>query len=379
MSSSTNMARNNYRRKLLTTVSAVALMTTVYSAGNADAAGSDADRSPLWIELGWHFEDMHGLGDAFAPPFESVIRDNGFTSPALAESVLAYSYGGDGKITFQPDGSDWVFSASVRFGRAHGRKKTHEQHYLPPYQFTSGILVTRTLLTPEYADTRASNSESHVILDFQAGKEVGLGMLGSGNESELALGVRVVDLHSTEASTLHALPHITIKPFTYAPYIYNAPAKYFNNYNVSFQGDRRFKGVGPSIAWSGSTAIAGEPDSGELTLDWGANAAVLFGKQKTSSHHETKTHYFDQKYYFNYGKLNSHQTASDHARERFVIAPNVGGSLGISYRIQDFKVSLGYRGDFFFNAIDGGVDTRKSITRGFQGPYASISFGMSPF
>ncbi len=42
---------------------------------------------------------------------------------------------------------------------------------------------------------------------------------------------------------------------------------------------------------------------------------------------------------------------------------------------QNFKVSLGYRADFFFGAIDGGIDTRKSETLGFYGPFATSASG----
>ncbi len=44
--------------------------------------------------------------------------------------------------------------------------------------------------------------------------------------------------------------------------------------------------------------------------------------------------------------------------------------------MQDFKVRMGYRADFFFGAIDGGIDTRKSETLGFYGPFATISIGL---
>jgi len=39
-------------------------------------------------------------------------------------------------------------------------------------------------------------------------------------------------------------------------------------------------------------------------------------------------------------------------------------------------VSLGYRADFFFGAVDGGIDTRVSKTLGLNGPYATISVGL---
>jgi len=54
----------------------------------------------------------------------------------------------------------------------------------------------------------------------------------------------------------------------------------------------------------------------------------------------------------------------------------VGGFAEISFRYADAKVSFGYRGDFFFGAIDGGIDTRKSENVGFYGPFASVSIGL---
>jgi hypothetical protein len=48
----------------------------------------------------------------------------------------------------------------------------------------------------------------------------------------------------------------------------------------------------------------------------------------------------------------------------------------VTYRIQDFKISAGYRADFFFNAMDGGNDVRRSEKIGNYGPFATISFGL---
>ena len=45
-------------------------------------------------------------------------------------------------------------------------------------------------------------------------------------------------------------------------------------------------------------------------------------------------------------------------------------------RYADAKISFGYSADFFFGAIDGGIDARKNENRGFYGPYASISIGL---
>jgi len=61
---------------------------------------------------------------------------------------------------------------------------------------------------------------------------------------------------------------------------------------------------------------------------------------------------------------------------RSVVVPNVGAFAGVTYRIHDFKISAGYRADFFFNAMDGGNDARKSEKIGNYGPFMSVSIGL---
>jgi len=56
--------------------------------------------------------------------------------------------------------------------------------------------------------------------------------------------------------------------------------------------------------------------------------------------------------------------------------PNIGGFAAISLKFPNAKVSLGYRGDFFFGAKDSGFETRSTTDVGFHGPYATISIGL---
>ena len=132
------------------------------------------------------------------------------------------------------------------------------------------------------------------------------------------------------------------------------------------------------------------------------NGAVLFGRQKASGHHKTtiRSYYetqwkkgFGQKGHITpghfqnlaahqgYGSYTAQPTAhrtnvASFNRMRTVIVPNIGAFAGVSYRIEDFKVAVGYRADFFFGAMDGGIDTAKSENRGFYGPFASVSVGL---
>ena len=63
-------------------------------------------------------------------------------------------------------------------------------------------------------------------------------------------------------------------------------------------------------------------------------------------------------------------------RSRSVTVPKLGGYAGLSWQTDHAKVSLGYRYDAFLDAMDMGIDARKTSDMTFQGPYASISFGL---
>ena len=63
-------------------------------------------------------------------------------------------------------------------------------------------------------------------------------------------------------------------------------------------------------------------------------------------------------------------------RSHNVTVPNLGGYAGLSVKYHDAKVSLGYRADTFFNAIDGGQYAVDKKDRGFYGPYFNISLGL---
>ena len=117
--------RNTFRRQLLATVSAVALLGSICVADKARA--DDADRPVVWIELGGQAEKLSDNQEPFIPAFRNLITQNGFPSPLGSEIGSGWMVGGEGKISFQPEDSDWVFSAAMRFGRANGHKDNRLQ------------------------------------------------------------------------------------------------------------------------------------------------------------------------------------------------------------------------------------------------------------
>src|SRR5690242_17913114 len=113
------------RWSLLATVSS---LTLVAACMNAQAA-SDADRPVLWIELGAQLDRIQGSETPYLPPF----LDNGIPRPfetvssATIQRSPRYSLGGEGKISFEPHGSDWSLNAGVRYGRSNSAKHLHQQ------------------------------------------------------------------------------------------------------------------------------------------------------------------------------------------------------------------------------------------------------------
>jgi hypothetical protein len=367
---------------VILTLSSIALLGC--GGGIEQAYASDSDNPTVWIEIGGQLERIDNGQQFFSPPLVAGATALGFQSPLAVQSPPKYAYGIEGKITFEPQNADWVFSASVRYGRSNGHKALYQQKqanqftlkFYPPlptlYPFIPST-VPRTPPTPYHVNATGRNSASHTILDFQAGKDVGLGLFSGKNGSLLSLGIRFAQFSS------HSQQHLSgVVAFHYPPTSAFKYPKYHHRYLADSNIAHSFSGIGPSISWSESVALAGNSESGQLAVDWGVNAAVLFGRQKA-----TGTNRMTDKFYskgvvsrtYVYG-LSTAYSRREINRSRSVVVPNVGGFAGISFNYPNAKVSLGYRADFFFGAMDGGIETRKTYDRGFYGPFATISIGL---
>ena len=362
------------RWKLLTSVSALAL--TVSSVGIAHA--EDADRPLVWIELGGQAENISGQGEVYAPGFLSAYSTSSILqeklTPLQAQRPPLFSTGEEAKISFQPEGSDWSVSVSVRYGRSgnkrdvrHQTDQVHYRTYLSGRPKSGAPIYTQE----KFVDSHVYHNESHAVLDFMAGKDVGLGMFGPDGSSVLSAGVRIAQYASNSSVDMRARPDLQFKYVTLPPL--RAQFPYFHTYHAQEAVSRRFRGIGPALSWTGSASLLGNHDGG-VSFDWGGNAALLFGRQRTRvGHQETGNDFpiFDR-----YPQLVYQNPPGGHATDRSITVPNAGGFAGLSWRLQNFKASMGYRADFFFGALDGGIDTRKAETLGFYGPFASVSVGL---
>jgi iron complex outermembrane recepter protein len=352
--------RNDFRWRLLSTVSAAALLASVCAAPQAVAAENDSP--PFWIELGGMLSQDQGNQDAFLPPFALTEPRPPYAvvSPTEFEKPSASSWDGTAKIAYESSGTGWVFSVDVVYGKSTKNKYLNQQ---------TAQLTAIGFGYDAYQDLSARSSGSHAIVDFQAGKDVGLGLFGSGVRSAIDLGVRYAQFNSRSRAAIQSQP--TNVATAYAP---------FHRFYGTFIAARKFTGVGPSLSWDASAGLIGNPSAGHITVDWGLNGAVLFGRQRTQIHyHTSNTIHLIIGTYHNY-VFNVHYQVSQHSaspdRSKQVVVPNFGGFAGISWRYPNAKVSFGYRADFFFGAMDGGIGMAHRENVGFYGPFASISIGI---
>ena len=375
--------QRDYHWQLLSTVSALALLGNVVVMSGAAASDDNDARPVVWVELGGQLERIDGGVERFAPSFIDLVNPSQLVPPTDLERSARYSNGGEGKITFQPEGSVWSFSAAVRYGRTTSKRHLHQEYDFPQHATSHGgsqaLYVAPNgqkyfFLTPNVEDTATSERESHTIIDFQVGRDVGLGMFGGKTVSTFSFGVRMVQFSSFAKSKIYLRPDAHFVSSQFAGFIFHNGN--YHNYYASAQMTRNSRAIGPSIEWNNSTPLVGNEREGHVNFDWSANAAVLFGRHKMAAHHQSSS-------FYRYGGIiGTHHTQRveglpvDIQRSRSVVTPDVGAVASVSYNVESFKFALGYRADLFFNAIDGGIDTRKSYNRILHGPFATINIGL---
>ena len=381
----------NIRLQLLATASALALL----SVGATQAKAEDASRPTVWIEGGWQFESVTGQDDALVPPLNGLTTTGfpdtstasnflgqgagGFSSFIDMERALGRSSGAEGSISFQPKGSDWIFSVAARYGRTHTKKHSLQRQDVygePAYiTYLFGTHAKKTPHYTNYVDQGTDNTEAHTIIDFKVGRDVGLGLFGERTDSVISLGARYVQMNMASKGHSYGAPGVR---FYHLKTILAGSKYYIGAWpRISSTLMERYsdlRALGPVVSWDNSTGLWGNPNDGELALDWGVNAALLFGRQKVKINYTTHAYL---QHGVGYGAFNEvlasgtgHRTQS-----RRATVPNLGGFAGLSYRFTNAKISAGYRADFFFGAMDRGLDTPHSVTTGYNGPYATISIG----
>lgn len=318
----------NIRHLLLGGASALAMLAVVTTQAAAD------DQNHFTIELGGQYGFESGSSsDWFALP--PAGGEGAYFNVNTDEFRLrpTHSWNIDGAVKFQPADTDLIFKVGVQFGRtarAHG-----DTHFTYATSTDGGFYYS--------VNAHGSHKEEHVKLDFQVGKDFGLGMFGNnGGTSIFSVGIRYAQFNSRTDINLN----------------FTTETKYYTG-SGSGAITRRFTGVGPMISWEASAPIS---DDG-FSLDWGAEVAVLFGRQSI--------HFAIPDYYGYVGA-----PVSGHRNKT---VPEVGGFMGLSYTCPDApaKFTLGYKVDALFNVYADGLLTDRDGDRITHGPFAKVSISVN--
>jgi len=370
---------------LLTTVSASACVLTAFVA----RAEIDSDQPTIWIDVGGQLERVEATREPFAPTFTQQFEADNYLLPDHVQKSPRYGNGFEGKLEVDPTGSPWSFAASLRYGRSNSAATSHHQVSKDP-QFKVLFSVPALNIhfsqyvtghSQRFADAQSGADESHLLLDFQAGRDVGLGVFKS---TKLDFGIRVAqfqsrasiqmtadsgsDMHYVSATQIAGYPAVIRRP--------DVGHETWDLYHATALISRSFRGVGPSVGLNESVSLIGHSETMSVKFDFGANGALLFGRQKTSAHHQTLRRSPYVPHYYNFIPLQTvYHHSYDPSRSRMVTVPNVGGLAALSFVYARAKISVGYRADFFFGAIDTGIDTRRTSNVGLYGPFATISIG----
>jgi outer membrane receptor protein involved in Fe transport len=386
--------------------------------GNSGGTGSlfDTDGKPptLWVTVGGNFNAMLGAnnepyvsdykrpggvdlaaagfggnGSGLTGPapagtqtMTELMVASGFPAPSAYEKSPKAGFDWEGKLALQLPDSDWMLKAGIRYGRS-GRNqfvhrseipgtRTKEKIFLTKYctsDFVTNYDVCHSGANRKFIDAHSTESEQHTIMDFDAGVNVGIGLFGSNGQGTISGGMRMAQFKSSAHSDTNTDPE----------YVFEPTVTYHNVYENRNDEERSFHGWGPEIMWDANQTVWGAPDTGELSIDWGVNAAVLFGRQSANLQHFTSYCHVNGSMGGRTGcvtGLPSHTRTKPARRSRRKVVPNLGGYIGASARYHNAKLSFGYRADTFFGAMDGGQETAKDYNRGFYGPYMNVSIGL---
>src|SRR6185437_3965517 len=178
----------------------------------------------------------------------------------------------------------------------------------------------------QFADYTAHASEQHKVLDFTLGRDIGIGSAG---KSTIGAGVRFAQFN------MRANAELNTDPF----YVFSNPLNPFGGgvkYHEVFDGTthekRSFHGIGPELTWDALQPVWGSEADGELTVDWGVNAAMLFGRQSAAIKQRIYGDKCSAGTLGTCGNVISSPPPVDIKRSRNVTVPNLGGYAALSVR-----------------------------------------------
>jgi len=351
---------------------------------------------PFTVEIAGQVQKLDAPHENVRAPWTDTLGDDGFDNADGRD----FDWGDGRSITlaYQPTGSAWSIRTAYRYGRANtGAARTHASNFqdIKACRFPVGYEFICENYAPwlgnvrvaNFQDAQASTRERHDIVDFDIGREVGIGAV----QSRLSGGLRYAQFKSSTQWAGGAAGEWNVPAgWGFYNWYYLDTSKYasFEKFRGDLSVNREFKGAGPMLDWDGSADLLGNEQSGRVQIDWSVAAGVLFGKTKASLAGREKETLYDGPLYAVPDPSQTYVTGSvskvagepvittfSGSRSNSVTVPVVDLSLGLAYDIGRVKLGTGYHWERYFNVLDGGVAERKKYDRTFDGPYFKIAVG----
>ncbi len=293
------------------------------------------------------------------------------------------------KLSYRPQGSPWVVSGGVRYGRINNDLARYHAEYntvhhvcaFAPPKYSPSLVEERcsptgSKYTSEYmnrettsaSDVSARNREEHTVVDFAVGRDLGLG--GGLSASSVGLGIRYADFQSQSSLSGRAFGGWVVAPG------WSHEGIEWSGYNGDLVAEREFTGAGPVLSWSAAVRLLGGEDAGALDLDWTVAAGALFGDQQTAVSGRDEIDAYSGSAGIGAVPISTVSLGLAAPRSRSVTVPLVDLSVGLSYQVQRFKIGAGYRWERYFDVLDVGQEEAKDGDRTIDGPYLKIAVGL---
>ncbi len=249
-----------------------------------------------------HFEGRGLFYDGAEQPWTE-------TRPLGAREYISpdFEYGGKIGVTATPLGSPMDYSLFVSYGRSTNKDSVGIPNFniLAPYYI-------------DYSRASAEHVEEHATIDFEVGRDAGLGSLGiSDAKARYKLGLRFAHFSATTKTDA---------------YYNGGPA---GAYNLQEEKSVEFNGLGPRIG------IETKQDLGQgwsTSLD--LNASFLFGEKTTKTSWSNDTGCCDL-------------AGGSTSRSENTIIPILDGAVGLTHMLpNNLSLTIGYRGEAWLGVMD---------------------------
>ena len=344
---------------------------------------------PFTLELGGQVQRHEASNEEMMPAFTDAFPAPLDIFDDAQEQNLDWGDGRDVKATWRPGGGAWSLAAGIRYGKTNGSANLSEEWSTDPvcgmagyYAFFCdayadhpkyGLLVGVT--HRNHAQGIVFDREEHQLVDFMVGRDIGL---GQSLQSHGSIGIRHARLNSFTVADFRGSPDWNIEE----GFFYYSTPNTHTVYDGRLTANRKFEGVGPVASWDAFYPLLGSEETGHLTLDWSLSGGVLFGEREVTI---TGT---DRARFYSLGRLQVIELAQtplpvtttigepvEIHRSESATAAVVGGSLGLSYKVDRLSIGAGYRWETYVGAIDGGYEEAEGRDRTIDGPYFKVSLG----